>query len=180
MVEILAFLLGYLPTALGLYFLAKYAEKGISLFAFVPILQFFLIATLAGFGRTMALFIIAITVISVFYPLLFLFATLLFMFLLFQMGMRTHGQVGFAILGAILPPIGIPVSGFYYRNKIKKEEKTTQQEKKAILDEKREKNSDILSINCDNCSKSLKVKKELAEKVKKGKCPNCGNIINLV
>ncbi len=178
--EILFFLLGYIPTSLGLYFLAKHAEKWISIFAFIPILQFSLISTLAGYWWNMVLFFIAISVIAVFFPFLYIFVVLFFIFLLFQMWMRTHWKVWLALFWAVFPPIWIPVSWFYYQNKMSKKENQIQQQKKAILEEKRRSTSDTLSIKCNECNKSLKVKKELAEKVKKWKCPNCGNIIQLI
>ena len=104
--ESLIWILPFLMFSTGLFLTARYMDKSYAALAFVPIINFYIIVSLAWHWIFLFSIICWMIVAWVFmFPVMFIFAFLIQIYLLFQLWMRTSGNLAQSIITWLLPPI---------------------------------------------------------------------------
>jgi len=158
--EYVIWIISFLMFSTGLFFTARYMDKGYAALSFVPIANFYVMVSLAWYWTVLfsvicGLLVMWIAVTSIGLFILYLIQA----YLLYQVWMRTSGKSFLAILAAILPPIGMLWIWIELMNKWKNQDL--------------QKKVQIKLITCPNC----KSKQQVRLSRPKHTCTECAKVL---
>ncbi len=164
--EIIIGVIWYIVTFGGLYMIAKEMKHPFPIFAFIPIINFFMILKFAWYWTWFFLVWIFLSGLGVVLPIIWgaLFI-LLWLYIVFRFCMRTTGNIQIAVLTMFFPFVWFYLAGFMLKNKNNKE---VTNKYDAVNQRK---------VRCNNCEKILIISRDI--KNVKWKCPKCWNIIEI-